>query len=97
MVNRKSSKYSDAFREDAVRQVTERGYKVTEVAQRLDISSKTLYGWKQRYLAGKGTSKKGQLNDEHLEIARLKADLKRVIEERDILKKAAAYFARESR
>src|SRR5690554_224528 len=78
-----------------VKQVTERGYSVMEVSQRLDISTKTLYHWvaKLRDLSPK---QQNQAN-EQAEIARLKSELKRVTEERDILKKATAYFAKDHR
>jgi len=90
-------KYTDEFRAEAIKQVTERGYKVREVSERLGISSKSLYLWLR--LAGKGNGKHSQSNSNELrqEIVRLKSELKRAEEERDILKKAAAYFAKESR
>ena len=90
------NRYTEEFKREAVRQVTERGYSVVEVAERLGISSKTLYGWKQRY-KDEHSEQAATLSDEYKrETARLKAELRRVTEERDILKKAAAYFAKES-
>ena len=90
-------KYTEEFKAEAIKQVTERGYKVKEVSERLGISSKSLYLWLR--LARKSHGKHTQSNDHELrqEIVRLKSELKRVEEERDILKKAAAYFAKESR
>jgi transposase len=91
-------KFTEEFKAEAVKQVVERGYGVREVSKRLGISTKSLYLWLQ--LAGKNKgSKSGHGNDHELkqEIARLKSELKRVEEERDILKKAAAYFAKASR
>ena len=73
----KGKRYTREFKEAAVKQITERGYSVAEVAERLDISTKTLYHWRS------------QLSDEKLKIAKLEAQLKRIMEERDILKKAA--------
>ena len=73
----KGKRYTQEFKEAAVKQITERGYSVAEVAERLDISTKTLYHWRS------------QLSDEKLKIAKLEAQLKRIMEERDILKKAA--------
>ena len=78
------------FKEAAVKLITERGYSVAEVAERLDISTKTLYHWRNQ-LSDK--PKAVQSSDEKLKIAKLEAQLKRVTEERDILKKAARYFA----
>jgi len=70
--------------------VTDRGYSVDEVAERLGVSSKSLYKW----IRDVDTPQENK--EAKTEIARLKRELKRVEEERDILKKAAAYFARES-
>lgn len=88
----KSARYAVEFKAEAVKQVTERGHAVVEVAQRLGVSDKSLYVWIKKArqqsppLAGDIAALRGEL-------ARLKADLKRTTEERDILKKAAAYFA----
>ena len=79
--NRKSS---------VIKFLTERGYSVAEVAERLDICTKTLYHWRSQ-LSDK--SKSVQSSDEKLKLAKLEAQLKRVTEERDILKKAVRYFA----
>ena len=86
----KGKRYTQEFKEAAVKQITERGYSVAEVAERLDISTKTLYHWRSQ-LSDK--PKSVQSSDEKLKIAKLEAELKRVTEERDILKKAARYFA----
>jgi len=86
-------RYTPEFRSEAIRQVTERGYPVSEVAQRLGVSTNSMYKWL------KGVSKTPRLvaqEDLRAENARLKAELRRVEEERDILKKAAAYFAKAS-
>ena len=85
--------YTREFRAEAIRQVTERGYLVSEVARRLGVSSNSVY----KLL--KGVSKTPRLvakEDLRAENARLKAELKRVEEERDLLKKAATYFAKPS-
>jgi transposase len=86
-------RYTDEFKEEAVKQVTERGYPVKDVAERLGVHPLTLYRW----LGGNGTGRNRRVEQEILtENAKLKAELKRVQEERDILKKAAAYFAKAS-
>ena len=89
----KGKRYTDEFKIEAVKQVTERGHSVYDVADRLGISVKSLYDWRAKY--GQD-SKVNQSSDEQLRIAKLEAELKRVKEERDILKKAAKYFAGES-
>lgn len=84
-------RYTEEFRAEAVRQVTERGYSVGDVADRLGVSTKSLYKWIRE------TGIPPEDKAAQAEIARLKRELKRVEEERDILKKAAAYFAKESK
>ena len=90
-------KYTEEFKAEAIKQVTERGYKVWEVCERLGISSKSLYLWLRLDRRGNGKCGHGNSHELKQEIARLKSELKRVEEERDILKKAAAYFAKASR
>ncbi|GEK56924.1 hypothetical protein PES01_37690 [Pseudoalteromonas espejiana] len=87
---RKGKRYTQEFKEAAVKQITERGYSVAEVAERLDICTKTLYHWRSQ-LSDK--PKSVQSSDEKLKVAKLEAELKRVTEERDILIKAVRYFA----
>lgn len=86
----KGKRYTQQFKEEAVKQVVERGYSVAEVAERLGICTKTLYHWKASMY---GSPQQIKSSDDQTEIARLKAELMRVTEERDILKKAAKYFA----
>jgi transposase len=85
-------RYTDEFKIEAVRQVTEHGRPVAEVAQRLGITSHSLYAWKKA-LTKPEVVQRTEL-DQSAEVRRLKAELKRMTEERDILKKAAAYFAK---
>jgi transposase len=87
-------RYSEEFKIEAVRQVTDRGYKVSEVAAHLGITTKSLYEWIKRY--GDEQAQHLQISEQQREIRRLKAALRRAEEERDILKKAAKYFAGES-
>jgi transposase len=65
---------------------------VAEVAQRLGITSHSLYAWKKTFAKPEAVQR-AEL-DQSAEVRRLKAELKRMTEERDILKKAAAYFAK---
>ena len=88
-------KFSREFKIEAVKQVTDRGHSTSEVAGRLGVSQHSLYQWIKRYSLPP-EQRQAQLS-QHDELRRLKSELKRVTEERDILKKAAAYFARESR
>ena len=86
----KGKRYTEEFKTEAVKQIVERGYSVNEVAERLGVCTKTLYQWRA---SQHGSSKRIKSCDDQAEIARLKAELHRVTEERDILKKAARYFA----
>lgn len=87
-------RYQEEFKREAVQQVVERGYSVAEVAERLGVTTHSLYAWVRRY--GPGTTAGCQQDESEQEIRRLKAELRRVTEERDILKKAATYFAKAS-
>ena len=91
----KQDRFTDEFKQDAVAQVVERGYAVSEFAERLGISSKSLYTWKA--LFSKPVTVRNCEADLAAELRRVKRELVRVTEERDILKQAATYFARESR
>ncbi len=88
-------RYTEEFKIEAVNQVTERGYKIGDVANRLGVTTKSLHDWVKKY--GDNNSKHATINDQQEEIRRLKAALRRVTEERDILKEATAYFAAESK
>lgn len=90
-----SKRYPEEFKIEAVKQVTDRGHAVADVAKRIGVSQHSLYEWLKRYSLPEG--ERLELQGQSAEIRRLKAELKRVTEERDILKKAAAYFAKESR
>jgi len=91
-----NGKYTEEFKEEAVKQVKERGYKVSEVSKRLGISSHSLYKWLKQSRGNNGRHGRDKTEDLRQENQRLKNELKRVEEERNILKKAAAYFAKES-
>ncbi len=86
------SNFTEELKRDAARQIKERGYPVAEVSQRLGVSQHSLYEWKKKFAASNA-----KVNDETEEIRRLKKELARVTEERYILKKAAAYFARDAK
>lgn len=86
--------FTEDFKLDAIKQITERGYPVSEVSQRLGVSRHSLYGWIKRYAASPSAAVK---DDQPAEIRRLKRELARVTEERDILKKATAYFAKDAK
>ena len=89
-----SKRYPEEFKVEAVRQVTDRGHSVAQVAERLGVTTHSLHAWLKKY--GPDKVEHQAKADEQAEIKRLKKELRRVTEERDILKKAAAYFANQS-
>jgi transposase len=88
-------RYSPEFKDEAVRQVTDRGYSVSEVAERLGVSTHSLYKWVRVIKPDKSEQHSKELLEAKSQILKLRSQLRRTQEERDILKKAAAYFARE--
>ncbi len=89
-------RFTPEFKEEAVRQIVDRGYPVSEVAERLGVSAHSLYKWVKAVRPDKSQEQAVELVAAKSEILKLRAQLKRVEEERDILKKAARYLARES-
>lgn len=94
---KKQTPYTAEFRESAVKLAIESDQPITKTAEELGINKNTLHTWISKYHRP-SHSKSGQAAQEHVydEVIRLRKELKRMKEERDILKKAAAYFAREN-
>ncbi len=69
---------------------------LTHTAQELGIHSSTLHGWVNKYHPNSPNTVKDEVSDMAAEIKQLKKELARVTQEREILKKTAAYFARET-
>jgi len=86
-------RYSPEFKDEAVRQVVDRGYSVPDVSQRLGVSAHSLYKWVNAVKPDASDVQAEELKRAKQEILKLKADLRRTEDERDILKKAARYFA----
>ncbi|WP_100215585.1 IS3 family transposase, partial [Xanthomonas phaseoli] len=80
-----SKRYTDEFKIEAVRQVIDRGFKVAEVAERLGVTTHSLYAWLPKF-SKPGVVQRAEV-DQSAEVRRLKAELRRVTEERDIPKK----------
>lgn len=90
-------KFSRAFKVEAVRLVTERGVAAAQAARDLDVAESVLRRW-MRELSGDPAQAfpgNGLLKPDQIEIARLRKEVAKLKAERDILKKAAAYFARD--
>jgi transposase len=86
-------RYTDEFKAEALKQITERGHSAVEVAKRLGITDKSLYRWKSEAERRLNKPDSQDVASLKLEIAKLQKALKRTTEEREILKKAALYFA----
>jgi transposase len=91
----KRTKYTAEFKEEAVKQVIDKGHTVVDVAKRLGIAEGVLYTWVSKFKKA-DEPESSDLKAMQAEMAKLKAELRRTTEERDILKKAAAYFAKQS-
>ena len=92
-------RYTKEFREEAVKMVMDGGISLPEAARRLSLPPSTLGNWVKAHKAGKlkdiGKNYR-PLTEIEMELSRTKKELAEVKMERDILKKAAAYFAKES-
>lgn len=90
-------KYTKEFKLDAISLVKEHGYSCTEAARSLDISRVALSRWIKEESEDKDDAFRGngKLTSEQLEIRRLKEEIKRLKMEKEILKKATAFFAKE--
>jgi len=91
-------KHSREFKVEAVRLVRERGVTVAQAARDLGLNQTLLRRWVQQFVADpkEAFPGQGQQKPEDAEITRLRREVARLKMERDILKKAAAYFASES-
>ncbi len=94
----KRKRFTKEFKLEALRLLKESGKPAAEIARELGIRRNQLYKWQETFCkhgedAFPGHGRRSAKDDE---VARLKRELARVKEERDILKKAAQYFARES-
>ena len=87
--------YPPEFRREAVRQVRDGGRPMREVARELGISSESLRSWLGQERIDDGQAE-GLTSDERAELARLRRENARLREEKEILRKAASFFARES-
>ena len=98
-MSKKRKKYDSTFKLEAIRLVNEEHRKVSEVERNLDISRGTLARWVREHNADpvEAFPGKGRLKAKDEEIRRLKRELEKVREERDIIKKALVYFAEDQK
>lgn len=91
--------YTPEFRDAAVKQVIEGGRSIASVARSLEMSSKSLANWVYQARRGEAIVKRAPVqpvSELHAEVSRLRQENVKLKLEKEILKKAAAYFARES-
>ncbi|EWH08081.1 transposase [Catenovulum agarivorans DS-2] len=93
MTKRKNKTYTTEFKQEAVALVTEQGYSVSEAAASLGITTKLIYNWKAKFEEQQAGSLLNE--DERAELKRLRKENKDLKMEKEILKKASAFFARE--
>ena len=98
-MERKRRQYSREFKVQAVKMITEQGLSVSEVARELDVNPTVIRNWKNK-LAGEGDQAfpgNGRLSPEQEELRQLREENRQLRMERDILKKATAFFANPSK
>jgi transposase len=90
-------RFGREFKVEAVRLIRERGVSVAQAARDLDVHENVLRKWVKEFAADPGQAfpGHGQMKPEQLEIEKLRREVTKLKAERDILKKAAAYFAKD--
>jgi len=92
-----NSSYSSQFKQDAVKLAVESYQSVAQTARDLGVNANTLYTWINKFHQPESSGAKGTGgNNPYDEVKRLRRENSRLKEERNILKKAAAYFAKNS-
>ena len=96
-MKKKRRKYTQEFKEESVNLITEQGYQIAEAARNLGVNENMLGRWK-REIEGGGEEAAGLAGGTAMqaELNRLRKENKRLKMEREILKKAAAFFAKET-
>jgi len=89
-------KFTDEFKAGAVALVLDQGKGIPDVARDLDLTESALRGWVERARADRTKGKTGLTTEERAELSRLRKEVRELRMERDILKKAAAFFAKEN-
>jgi transposase len=95
----KGSKYDVAFKREAIRMIKEEGQSVTDISQKIGVHIKTLYRWLDEYKKDGNDAfpGKGNLKPADEELRQLKRENEELREENNILKKAAAIFAKHQK
>lgn len=93
---RSRRQFTDEFKAGAVRLVLDEGKTIAQVARDLDLTPSSLAGWVTQARANRDGGKSGLTSEERAELATLRKQVRELRVERDILKKAAAFFAKET-
>ena len=94
---RSRRRFTDDFKQQAARLVLDEGKSVSAVARELDLVPSALGNWVKRFEADRTKGRTGLTTSEREELARLRKQVRVLEEEREILKKAAAFFAKHQR
>ena len=96
MKSKKRKNYTKAFKEEAVKLITDEGYSFAEAGRNLGVNPSLISRWKRELSEDGSEMPPGQLVAMRAELKELRKENKRLKMEREILKKAAAFFAKES-
>jgi transposase len=88
--------FTDEYKASAVRLVLDEGKSISQVARDLDLTQSALGNWVKQARADRSSGKTGLTTEERAELARLRKEVRELRLEREILKKAAAFFAKEN-
>ena len=95
MEKRRRRRYSEAFKREALAMFDEQGYSISEVARRLEVNRSVLTRWRKEQAEPAMTASEGAAADKDAELRALREEVRKLRMEKDILKKAAAFFAKE--
>ena len=88
--------FTEEFKAGAVRLVLDEGKSISQVGRDLDVAQSVIGNWVKQARADRSHGKTGLTTEERAELTRLRREVKDLRQQRDILKKAAAFFAKES-
>jgi transposase-like protein len=96
METRKRRRFTAEYKSEAVKRLAESGKTLQAVARELGVHANQLRGWRNEHLAASSAEALARQKAEAAELARLRREVKRLEQENEILKRAAAFFAREA-
>jgi transposase len=93
---RQRRSFTDEFKAGAIRLVLDEGKTIAQVARDLDLTASALGSWVEQARADRSKGRTGLTTEERVELAKLRKENRELRQERDLLKKATAFFAKES-